>query len=1561
MEVLVKKIKPLAAIDSDHSSHRRLELVAGLDYALRRRQHVGLSHTFCSTGQGKSCSKALGFQVRASKDDVSKVALTAQEAEDGVGAFLRATEVLCLAAAGAFQIWYLWQVYRQTSNGEKVRRGKEQRTMRAEVLTEAVVSPTPLPTSATVLAIVMALVANVMFRWRSARRAAGMNRQLAASGAARLARLEAVANKQGQLLADAEKQLEKLHIRVRLKNQDILPQVLKLQGTAEQQSDVLVKVTRRLEDLEGDVRDTQVLLGQLQDVVQKQVSLVLQAIHIARGLQAGQSVVDALEVIEDESSGYPDVSGASGGQGAQVGKGFSPSTSQSPVATAATAGESGPRIVGTSASGPIAGRLYSAVVLNPDSRLAGAAALVATRSAARRGAFAVSPAAMGPTVSNDKALPSAVYPLTLQQSNGLSELIHRRAACRRTTMGVVSPVPMSASRGTLTRTAGGESPPADLHHGLAALLVAKGKVKRHIGEKSPEILESADRMEARVAAIADILVQRERLQGIASAKSGGEGLRLEHASSSASIISSRQVQRQVGDGIDPVLGDTLRSVFDDFQSQLLAQNPTALSDIVKGLTAAGRHLKADPAAGEALAALRDIAAAHLTIQTSADRSVVDVPGRVVEDVVSAPAPSGKSVGQAQQTRNAARVLSALSFLKERIADGQPEVIVAVQQVLKQAKAAILETDPQLASKLSSGIERIQERLQKLDPETATAVSDFIGTLHRGVSERTSPSSSAVILRQAVTEIKSHVLKANPVTAEALKRGLDGLRDRISMGNPDVLAAAASQLALLRSRVAAGDMGAVLASLKTLQTAGIGQLPNQNHEATDLVASRLAARHGLSPDETVLVSSALRGAISAVPDTVLAAADIPTMARAAASSLKGLSPLLAARLSSRSASPTNGASPEASPMPAFAGDHSPSEPPVETLPSIPDQDCPVPLDSASHFLATRLAHLRTPSLGGPVAASPLTIAGAAGGTPSRSWGHLRSVVKLGQQSVPSHLEGLAAVLDQRASARRPSSGDSRRLASPAEALAPSTASGGVTSIGPPPGSLMAGAGRGYSVSDLILTRVAVRRHPSALGPRGEPVGAPTPFDDYLDTQFASPGGGPAMPRTIGPKYPSTVERAASPGDTSVPPASYYDTRFAAPRRSGTPVTTSEDVAGADSPNGLGAGDGDSPARSGAPGAGQAKSLIMQRFASGAAYTVSWVASAFPVQASATAGAPPRGAPRGNGSLSAGPKSQPIRGADAAALDGAVNSDQAKRLLMERSAIGAAYTVSWNVSTRGSTAATAGAPSASPRGVVKSTGPGAVLQAGKPSPLEAPVQDTTRPDELSVPLLPALVGPDRAKCLQTSRSVRGSSYIASWGSISGPVPPKATPSEPLVALYPMSQMAGLPALVGPDRAKSLQTMRSTVGASYIASWAVHSGPVPPRATPYAQLSTSVQLPSTPSLPRTGLAPAAVPMQATGFAAGPLTSLDPHPSKVLVNRRVGRGEAYLASWSALDDRAPAAGQARPAGVADVPSEEVSAPAISTSPGEASAQAVAQMGAGKDVPVTVIPLDDGTLLFRF
>lgn len=93
------------------------------------------------------------------------------------------------------------------------------------------------------------------------------------------------------------------------------------------------------------------------------------------------------------------------------------STSRNPVSSAARAAleeNSGPISAGAAVSGAVAGRLYSAAVFSPDSRLAGAATLVAMRASARRGASAVLAAAMGPAGPSEETLPHAIHPFTVQ-------------------------------------------------------------------------------------------------------------------------------------------------------------------------------------------------------------------------------------------------------------------------------------------------------------------------------------------------------------------------------------------------------------------------------------------------------------------------------------------------------------------------------------------------------------------------------------------------------------------------------------------------------------------------------------------------------------------------------------------------------------------------------------------------------------------------------------------------------------------------------------------------------------------------------------------------------------------------------------------------------------------------------------------------------------------------------------------------------------------------------------------------------------------------------------------
>lgn len=167
MQVLPGKSIIASDICRGISKQCRIEL-SGLDAS--RRQPVGLSHLIAPPKPKNICGRAVGFRVCTSKAESSKGAKTAPEVEDGLGAFLRATEVLSLIAAGAFQICYLWLTFRKTNSVEKLRDGKVHQTVLAQVQPESVVTPTPLATSATILAVVISLGANLMGRWRSERR-----------------------------------------------------------------------------------------------------------------------------------------------------------------------------------------------------------------------------------------------------------------------------------------------------------------------------------------------------------------------------------------------------------------------------------------------------------------------------------------------------------------------------------------------------------------------------------------------------------------------------------------------------------------------------------------------------------------------------------------------------------------------------------------------------------------------------------------------------------------------------------------------------------------------------------------------------------------------------------------------------------------------------------------------------------------------------------------------------------------------------------------------------------------------------------------------------------------------------------------------------------------------------------------------------------------------------------------------------------------------------------------------------------------------------------------------
>jgi hypothetical protein len=120
-------------------------------------------------GFKKSYGRPILFRLRFSADSSPRDVGSVSDNEGGVAAFLRATEVLALAVAGGCQLWYLWSVSHRKMTAEKLENGKAKAVELVQLSPEHVLTPTPLPTAATVLAILISLVANLLIRrtWKT--------------------------------------------------------------------------------------------------------------------------------------------------------------------------------------------------------------------------------------------------------------------------------------------------------------------------------------------------------------------------------------------------------------------------------------------------------------------------------------------------------------------------------------------------------------------------------------------------------------------------------------------------------------------------------------------------------------------------------------------------------------------------------------------------------------------------------------------------------------------------------------------------------------------------------------------------------------------------------------------------------------------------------------------------------------------------------------------------------------------------------------------------------------------------------------------------------------------------------------------------------------------------------------------------------------------------------------------------------------------------------------------------------------------------------------------------
>ncbi|KAG2498745.1 hypothetical protein HYH03_003484 [Edaphochlamys debaryana] len=156
---------------------------------------------------------------------------------------------------------------------------------------------------AVVACVLMAAVSNLAYKlpaaWSleppplqrlssSARSAPGSSAAPTTEAASRLARLEALTDKQLSEFAVAVRQIDKLQVRTRLTSGDLRRPIAQLQHSSADQAALLTRLAGETEALRGQLRDTQALLGALQGLTAKQFQVTVDAIKQLRAQKAAQ-------------------------------------------------------------------------------------------------------------------------------------------------------------------------------------------------------------------------------------------------------------------------------------------------------------------------------------------------------------------------------------------------------------------------------------------------------------------------------------------------------------------------------------------------------------------------------------------------------------------------------------------------------------------------------------------------------------------------------------------------------------------------------------------------------------------------------------------------------------------------------------------------------------------------------------------------------------------------------------------------------------------------------------------------------------------------------------------------------------------------------------------------------------------------------------------------------------------------------------------------------------------------------------------------------------------------
>lgn len=114
------------------------------------------------------------LRSRASVSNVVSATKHPSDGEDLLRPLLRATELLCVALAATTQLYQLWWSHSRRNESDAASTAMP-RLLKTQTTADLRMSANHLPTTATVFAIIMALVANMMIRWRTTDRSGSCN------------------------------------------------------------------------------------------------------------------------------------------------------------------------------------------------------------------------------------------------------------------------------------------------------------------------------------------------------------------------------------------------------------------------------------------------------------------------------------------------------------------------------------------------------------------------------------------------------------------------------------------------------------------------------------------------------------------------------------------------------------------------------------------------------------------------------------------------------------------------------------------------------------------------------------------------------------------------------------------------------------------------------------------------------------------------------------------------------------------------------------------------------------------------------------------------------------------------------------------------------------------------------------------------------------------------------------------------------------------------------------------------------------------------------------------